>query len=144
MGFDASSVVEPLDWDFTKYAGPTAKGTIPEPSDAKIETFLREVKELARSNEAMLPGLSAIEDPKEMLDALDQFETSVITTTMAGLAEAYAKLCANQPNKTQITKLPLRVRMAFFSWIAGEVVRPEGVTNAGKKGALVLPRAAGA
>lgn len=145
MGFDAASVVEPLDWDFTKYGTATDKGTIPEPSDAKIETFLKEVRELARSADSTLPGIAQIEDPVKMNEALEQFEVSLISSTMKDMARIYAKLCSAQPSAAQISKLPLRVRMAFFTWVAGEVVRPEGGTSAGKRPpALVLPRAAGA
>ena len=45
-GFDSSKAVETLDWDFTAFAGPEAKGTIPEPSQLALTAYSARMSEL--------------------------------------------------------------------------------------------------
>src|ERR1700733_12864244 len=129
MGFNAAAVVEPLDWDFSGVNGmlPTDKGTIPEPTDADIEKLFQDVAAL--SNKLLKDaGLEQKEaTPEELIIALaDLPEGSEvgIRDVLKGMSQLFADLCKNQPNLDQLTRLPMRIRMRFFVWLAKEL-RPE-------------------
>lgn len=49
MGFTAENAVVSLDWDFTKYAGPNAKGVTPEPSYEALTKFLTSYNNLVEA-----------------------------------------------------------------------------------------------
>lgn len=128
MGFDAGAVVEPLDYDFTKYGG--RKDTIPEPTDKQIDALFKdiynvvrklleplgqEVPEDARQNpELLLMAVAGMSD-----DQLPQF-----ADFMKDLAGVFAKACTHNPKVSELQALPMRVRMHFYGWLVGEL-RPE-------------------
>lgn len=122
-GFDAGAVVEPLDWDFTAFKA--GKGTVPEPSDARLGKFIRDVM-LAQSTEttALAPLTEAGDDPEKMLAAIAALPEDVLPGATKAMIKPYAELCDGSPSEAQLTKLPPRVRVAFFTWLAGEL-RPE-------------------
>ena len=122
-GFDAGTVVEPLDWDFTAFNA--GKGTVPEPSDERLSTFIRDVMKAQTSETTALAGLTdAGEDPEKMLAAIAELPEDVLPGVTKAMIAPYAALCDGSPTEEQLTKLPPRVRVAFFSWLAGEL-RPE-------------------
>jgi len=142
--FDASTVVEALDWDFHA-AGVKAKGTIPEPSDAAIGKFLDDVKTLY--TKAQGSGLAIEIDraeltPSQMLDALSSVTGEAYVTFMADLAEIFAELCSGKPTKANLLALPMRVRVKFYAWVQEEVVSPEAGTGAGTVALRSVPPAA--
>ena len=121
-GFDASTVCEGLDWDFSKFDG--GKGTIPEPSDRAIAAFFKEMSALTKKliEKAEIPDAPSAED---VLRALaDIPESELFMEMVSGTAKSYAKLCSNQPTVTQLNKLPMRVRFRFYAWLMTEL-RPE-------------------
>jgi hypothetical protein len=125
VGFDAATVVAPLDWDFTKYDA--GKGTVPEPSDKDIETLFKDLSKVSR--EVMqVAGLNQVAEdatPDEIMQAMADMDGELgISKLVAGFTKAFAKLCKNQPTALQLNKLPMRVRMHFYMWLAGEL-RPE-------------------
>src|SRR5450755_895865 len=122
-GFDAGTVVEPLDWNFDAFGG--GRGTVPEPSDERLSTFIRDVMKAQTSETTALAGLTdAGEDPEEMLAAIAELPEDVLPGVTKAMIAPYAALCDGSPTEEQLTKLPPRVRVAFFSWLAGEL-RPE-------------------
>lgn len=140
--FDAGAVVEALDWDFTK-AGVKAKGAVPEPTDAAIGRFLDGLKKLyAEAQKSLTAELPADASPDQMLDALNQLSGDSFVKFMADTAGLFAELCSNKPDKETLLALPLRVRVAFYGWIQGEVISPEAGTGAGSAVVTKLPSAA--
>lgn len=151
-GFVAAELVEPLAYDFTgtkedgsKLAGwpkelANVKGVIPEPSDQSIGVFLEELKGVyKKGREAGLEGMDLGDDPSaaDVLAAIDQVTGDDFVTLMTDVCAVHAKLCGGRPTARQIQMLPLRARISFFTWIAEEVVRPEGSSSGG--GAPVIP-----
>lgn len=125
MGFDAGAVVEPLDYDFTKFGG--SKGTIPEPSDKAIDQLFKDIATAMRTIvDKINPGGKDLAVEEVLLAMADLPEAADIgyADMMHELAKAFAKLCQNQPPVTQMMKLPLRIRMRFFTWLVTEI-RPE-------------------
>ena len=122
-GFDAGTVVEPLDWDFTAFGA--GKGTVPEPSDARLGTFIRDVMKAQSTESASLAPLTeAGDDPEKVLAAIAALPEDVLPGATKAMIKPYAALCDGSPTEAQLGKLPPRVRVAFFSWLAGEL-RPE-------------------
>jgi len=140
--FDAGTVVEALDWDFHA-AGVKAKGTIPEPSDAAIGTFLDEVKTLYSKAQKSGMAVDASEGltPDQMLEALSAVTGDAYVEFMADLAGIFGKLCSDKPSKTNLLALPVRVRVKFYAWVQEEVVNPEAGTGAGTVALRSVPPA---
>jgi hypothetical protein len=122
-GFDAATVVEPLDYDFTKFGG--RKGVIPEPSDAAIGTYYTQLDELLKSIAGEHVKLPDNPSPTDLLEALNQLTMGESYAPMLeGTTEIYAKLCQNSPSVEELNMLPPRIRALFFQWMAKQL-RPE-------------------
>lgn len=109
-GFDAGSAVSALDWDFTKYAGKSAKGTIAEPSTADIKSFLSAV-----GDSVILSGDA---------DKLKEMSGEEVEAENERFFSAVVELCGGKPTRAQIDKLPHRVKRAFAGWVWGIVTNP--------------------
>jgi hypothetical protein len=147
--FSASASVEALDYDFSAVPGwpksLRSKGTVKEPTDAKIGAFLDGLKKMVTDAAKLgLTGVEINEDstPEEMLAALDTVTGDDYVRLMEQVAGLYADLCGGSPNLKQLLTCPLRVRTAFYAWIMDEVVRPEGGKPDGNGQLLSLPTAA--
>jgi len=146
--FDAGSVVEPLAYDFTTIKGyphKRAKGEIQEPTDEQIATLLGALRESMSDAGKMVGSGNEVQDftdPAAFLHQLDNFDPAVFTELYAKVARAYADLCSGQPSFEEISALPMRVRVRFFSWIMEEVVSPEAGTGAGSAAVIPLRSAA--
>src|SRR3954451_19136956 len=130
--FDAGDAVEEMAWDFTKYGG--GSGVIPEPSDLAIEKFLRKFNVLvtqvsraatrraAESDAALLEAkddegkdrLLTLEESLEALKKIDLSETNTAPEISEAMLVLVCTLTKNNPSKTQLKKLPNRVRGAFY------------------------------
>jgi hypothetical protein len=125
VGFNAAEVVAPLEWDFTKFDA--GQGTVPEPSDKAIDTLFKDLAAVSRRiiEKAGLADIGS-PDPEKVMQALADMpaEGFGITEMVNGFTKAFAKLCQNQPSAIQLNKLPLRIRMRFYMWLASEL-RPE-------------------
>jgi hypothetical protein len=125
VGFDAGTVVAPLDWNFEKYNA--GSGTVPEPSDKDIETLFKDLTKVSREVMA-IAGINQVADdaaPEAIMQAMADMDGEIgISKLVSGFTKAFAKLCKNQPTVIQLNKLPMRVRMHFYMWLAGEL-RPE-------------------
>jgi hypothetical protein len=134
--FDAGTVVEPLDYDFTTVKGyphHKAKGLIPEPSEKQIASFIGSLRDLMKDAGAMVDGGDAedIANPMAFLKQLDSYDPAKFLDLYAGMSTAYADLCSGNPSVEEISALPLRVRLRFFAWLMEEVVSPEAGPGAG-------------
>lgn len=152
MGFNAAEAVTALEWDFTKYLGPKAKGVSPEPSsDAlyefnmdtrqRIEATIRSKKALAIKEAERLGGKSLEEKQTEverwaamsleegMAAVFDELAAIAppedIQKVTKQQADAVAKVFQDCPSAEQILALPGRVQAAYFGWVAGQLMGPE-------------------
>lgn len=137
--FSAESVVEALDYSFLPYTD--AKGTIREPTDKQIASFLTGVKKVVKESEDKLPQTVDPADPSSVMEALDDLDPEDMVSLMGKMAGLYADLCSGAPSKTEILTLPMRVRQQFFTWLQTEVMSPEAGPGAGKAEVRQLPRA---
>lgn len=140
--FDAGHVVDPLDYDFTTVAGyphKRAKGTIAEPTDEMITTFIADLRDLMREAGAVVEDVVGLDlaNPAQFFQQLDNYDPGQLLGIYQGMAAACSKLCAGQPTTEEISDLPMRIRVRFFQWLQQEVVSPEAVTGAGN--AVVTP-----
>lgn len=135
--FDAGSVVDPLDYDFTTvrgYPDRKAKGAIPEPTDEQIATFIgamRDAMKEAGSIAGEVSGEMDVANPTAFFNQLDLYDPDKFLGVFRAMTAAYSQLCSGQPSVEQIEALPLRVRVRFFAWIQQEVVSPEAGAGAG-------------
>jgi hypothetical protein len=136
--FSAESVVEALDYSFLPYTD--AKGTIREPTDKQIASFLSGVKKVVKESEGKLPNVDP-DNPASVMEALDDLDPEDVVSLMGKMAGLYADLCSGDPSKAQILALPMRVRQQFFAWLQNEVMAPEAGPGAGKAQVRQLPRA---
>jgi hypothetical protein len=128
-GFVAQGVVEALDYDFNPYLD--VSGTIPEPTDTQIETFLLAMKDLYVKAQKEQPDLGDLSSQADILEALDKVDPTTQIKLLGEMAAIYSKLCSGTPTTKQINALPVRVRTIFFAWLQGEVMSPEAATGAG-------------
>lgn len=117
--FDSGTVVEPLEWDFTKYNAGT--GTVPEPSEKRLEKFITDLAVAQAKNATVMAGVEeAGTDPEKLLAAIAALPEGQLPSVLSVLTKPYADLCGGSPTLAQLTKLPPRVRLAFFGWLGGE------------------------
>jgi len=163
--FNAASVLEALDYDFTDLAGPPnniaglaeAKGTIPEPTERQVRQFLqssaREMQRIQRQARKAVADAEAKNGEGEPAEAaaddaglavLADVDMRAADATRRRDAEILAKLCSGQPSAEILMLLPHRIYKAFSEWLLKEVLDPEAVTGAGKPPlAIVRSPAAG-
>lgn len=140
--FNAGEIVEPLEYDFTRYGG--SAGVIPEPTSKKVDEFNDTMRRYAAEAKKKISdatggkSLSAIiqmdensADAEEILDALEGLDSNMLSGQQETLAEALGKLCSGSPDKDQLLRLPFRVFAAFNKWMVAEI-RPEKGTPATK------------
>jgi hypothetical protein len=133
MGFDAANAVTPLDYDLSAYKGedgkPLSKGTIPEPSRAKLDAFWegrRQVLADAGIDLAELEGFDPL-DPDSRAELTKKF-ASIPDEKRKAMAPAQLKhvaaVCSNTPSEQEIKALPGRVQDAFIGWLMGLLSNP--------------------
>jgi len=143
-GFDAGSVVEPLNYTFEPHVKGAA-GTIREPTDAQLQEFYQGIKTMLADFKGKLPeGADSISDPTELMGIIEDLDFEVIAAITDRVAGIYSGLCSDHPSKAQILKLPPRIRNVFFGWLQQEVMSPEVVGGGGNAQVLTLPPAAAA
>lgn len=113
MGFSPDTI-ERLDFDFGEY-GP--KGTIPEPTQDRIEAFQRVAREAL--------GGRAVTDLAGMSDD----EARAVNDR---LHDAVVDLCQGHPAREELEALPPRIRAGFVRWLMGELMDPTPA-NAGMR-----------
>lgn len=116
------SAVETLDYDFTEIPSNSGKGmckgrgTIPEPSQPRLEAYSAAVRELY--------AVDATKDVHEAIDADAQAKEKAATLLLLT-----ADLCQNSPSQAELTDLPPRYCRGFMKWIFSELADPK-VSNA--------------
>jgi hypothetical protein len=142
--FDASSVVEPLDYDFSGLAEPPhlikgladVRGVIREPTSKQVQAYVNASKrEMARQRQEI--GDVDEQDAEAVIAALEKMDDDRTVAAQKRSAEIVSALCSGHPTVAQLMLLPHRVMHLFGEWIANEVLNPEAVTGDGK--AQVLP-----
>lgn len=127
MGFDASKVIEPLDWNFEKYDA--GSGTVPEPSEKDVEKLFRDIAAATSKLTERFGEDVSVDDLLVQLSDLPEGESLGFAAMIEALTKAFAGLCKGQPSKAQLNRLPMRVKLAFFAWLTREL-RPEAPNSA--------------
>jgi hypothetical protein len=140
MAFNAGEVLPDLDWDFTKFG--QGSGTTPEPSARQLRVYRKEFQSLmtaargslANEVEARIKAVERGEVPDvisldQALADMGQFsgDEPVVEAMEDTLCEMVAKVCSNTPSKEQLLGLPMRIRLAFFGWLNGQLLDPNFV-----------------
>jgi len=147
MGFNAASVVEVLDWDFTKCPGATEddKGITPSPSPETIDLFkarywglMEELNKAAvntdrRDGESPVEAANRIlEDAKRPLDdrIAELHERTKEPDKNAQLINdevirILADVCGGSPTEAQIRLLPGRELQAFAAYMNEQLTAPK-------------------
>jgi hypothetical protein len=159
--FNAASIVEPLDYDFTGMAlAPNnireladVRGVIPEPSSVQVRRFMqasaRELQRIQReaADAAGKAGQGTGEPAEDAEgadadigagDVADAIELLAGADERAGEAARkrdaanVSKLCSGEISAETLMKLPFRIYRGFGKWLWEEITDPEAVTGAGK------------
>jgi hypothetical protein len=117
--FDALQVVEPLKVNFNPYLN--LEGTIPEPSEAQLSKFFEAMIKVSESASEAAGSLAGITDPAQLATAMAKLPDGSLAGMLTLMNKPYADLCSGFPSEEQISKLPPRVRLAFFGWLGGEL-----------------------
>ena len=111
-------VIETLDYAFTEIDSNSGsgkckgKGTIPEPSQPRLEAYSAAVRELFD-----------VKENKDVAAAIDrEAEAKEKSSTLLALI---AELCQNTPSKEQLEDLPPRYQRWFLKWIFGSLTDPK-------------------
>lgn len=147
--FDAGSVIDPLDYDFSvladkygikEFAG--VKGTVREPTDDQIMKFGQAMITHEQRRRLMDPRADMTEDATvdQYLEGAAKYAENV---QAAGLnraeAEIFSALCSGKPTAAQLMKMPPRVRQGFYKWLRDEVLSPEAAAGDGNAEVVTLP-----
>lgn len=144
-GFNAATVVEPLDYDFRTKESPNARhGVVKEPTDRQIADYMSGIKELTKSLKADLPeGLTDKDaDLNDLFGAVDDLDPEVVIHFHQNMAGLFSQLCSGDPSKDDILAVPIRIRVMFYAWLQREVMSPEAAPGGGSN-VTKLPARAG-
>lgn len=131
-GFVAEGAVEPLGWNFHPYVA--SEGTIPEPSQVKLDAYSRAMLGIFVEMGLDLPATSSEEDIDKALMAKLGADRSLseVAPDIEALHEKIRKarikaasaVCSGKPTIEHITKLPPRVREMFLGYVASWAADP--------------------
>lgn len=121
--FDASTAVDPLEYDFKPYAD--VKGTVPEPTDDMVAKFYGDLgKQLEHAlGEERLEGID-VTDPVDVGQLFQSLDTDDHVKMYEQLLALHADVCGGQPDREAIAALPFRLRRAWYGMVQGWL-RPE-------------------
>lgn len=121
-GFDASTAVDPLDYNFNPYVD--FSGTIPEPSEAAIDQYRDELMALFHTLGLDPEVIKSGRIPLERMDELLKKGADVQKATVASVS----RLTGIPADK--IDALPFRVKARFMGWITGSFTSGEAAAPA--------------
>lgn len=131
--FNAGSVVDPLDYDFTAFNG--SKGVIAEPTDAQVGDFMQGLRDLLKEARE-ITGAAGIDMSQATIEdlgvALDQLDSEMYQDFNRKQGRLHAGLCGAQPTYEDIMAVPVRIRNLFFAWLQQNVMNPEVKSSGGK------------
>jgi hypothetical protein len=136
-GFNAESVVEPLEFTLKPYA--EASGVIPEPSTLQVQAYMNAVR---LENERIRKEITGIPDDEPLEKTLKRMGPKQVEESIRRNSEIYSALCSGTPSAEDLAKLPHRVFAAFTAWLSKEMLDPEAVTGAGDAQVIPLQSAA--
>lgn len=125
--FDASTIGGDIEYDFSKWGGPS--GVVPEPPRNAVSKMMRQIsaafKEYGlRDDNADDDSLTPDDVAKTMSDAEDDEET--FEKLSVTLLDAVAGVCGGSPSREVLDALPYRPFMGFFGYLIGNLTNPEG------------------
>jgi hypothetical protein len=132
-GFDAGTVVDPLDWNFEAYGG--RSGTIPEPAEKTVIIYQKKIQLLASKivEKARAQGERPADiDTNEFLERLAKSQGEEAIAAAAELDKITGEFCKGHPTTEELAALPYRVKIAFFQWLQGEL-SPEALSAGGSR-----------
>lgn len=138
--FDAGSVVEPIDFDFSPLADEPhliaglagVTGTVKEPSAVQVQAYVNESRrELVRMRKEA--GIVDEDDADAVIAALEKMNPERTRESQRQSAEILSALCSGFPSVDHLMLLPYRVMHAFGEYLSEQVLNPEVMTGAGKK-----------
>jgi hypothetical protein len=141
-GFDAASVVEPLEYKFGKFVK-GCDGVTPEPDDKIIAQFVDDLKKIIDKAKSQLPMEVDTDDPAAVMAAISSLESDNFMEVAEDMAAVYAGLTQGQPSAEDMLALPPRVRNLYYAWLQHEVMSPEAVPAAGTRAGNPPLRAVG-
>lgn len=119
-GFDATTAVEALDFNFRPHVD--VSGTIPEPSDAQINRFFKDLQALVKQATGSAGAITPT--PDQTIAWLSALSADQMQESSRATAAAVDRLCSGTPSAEQILALPFRLQQAFIGWLMG-MMRPE-------------------
>lgn len=131
--FDASTAVEVITFDFTKYGG--GAGEIPEPTDEVLDNFFQGLSITMGNLKESVKDMKDLDatDPESVQAALSAVqEGDTMQKVSADLNVLIAGLTQGSPSEEDIQRLPFRVKQAFLGWLTGQF-SPEGGTPTSKQ-----------
>lgn len=124
--FDATSIGGDLEYDFSRWGGPT--GVVPEPPRAAVNTLMKNISQAFK--DAGLRDETEEDDsltPEEVESTMNKVEDEEIFEKLSiQLLDALAKICAGSPSREVLEALPYRPFMGFFGYLIGNLTNPEG------------------
>jgi|SRR5215472_11983435 len=131
-GFNASSAVEPLDYDFNPFVD--SKGTVPEPSAEQINDYRRAImsifQEMVPEGMDAEPTDNGTRSTTEMVRRVTEFLGTDRTEMQEKILHTLADVCSNTPSFDELSALPYRHQQAFAGWISGVFLLPSLPTPA--------------
>ncbi len=139
--FDAETIVEPIKVKLEPYVKGFGWTVVDEPTDGRIGTFLKGLKELMSESQKEMGVSEDIDtsDVDQTLKALDSLEPDKFVEFAERMAELHADLCNGTPSKVQMLAVPLRRRMHLYNYLQEAVLSPEAASGAGNGQVSVLP-----
>lgn len=126
-GFNASTAVEALDYDFRPFV--EAHGVVPEPSTDQITVYRKAIMDMF---EEMIPEGLDDENQKtvDMIHKVVQFLGSDRSEEQEKILHVLADVCSDKPSYDELSALPYRHQQAFAGWVSGIFLLPSMPTPA--------------
>lgn len=139
MGFDAASIVEPLNYNFDtlakmkEYTNPDGTsmfpelvgvyGTTKEPSDEAVQKMQRAFIDATKG---LNPGEDVDpDDQRAVAKALNELPREAFAKAEEDILSALAELCQGSPTRDQLAALPYRQKREYIKWLQGQLMNPE-------------------
>jgi hypothetical protein len=123
-GFVLSEEVSELDFNFEPYGG---SGKIPEPSAYQITRFKKGLAELVEMSATEDDNTKVDDMPtKEFAQRLSKLLSEDTSEQDTKVLHVIADVCSDNPSFDELEALPYRPRQAFFGWLVGVLIVPEG------------------